>query len=305
MDMQANSFSKNTMPIRLYSSEQLYAMEQAWFAQGNDSFGLMQQAAWQMAQHIETLYENKCRDNKSSIQEITSRPYARQRRASIWVGKGNNGGDGWLIAYYLQQMGWQVQVIMVGFDKDDSSKDEQDCASDAVKAKKTALSANCSYRSFETSTDIKNEKTDKEIRADVYIDALFGIGLDRAPKNVYKQAIFAFNEAAQYAEALIIAVDIPSGLVASTGQVFDRIAIQADVTLCLIARKFGLHTKEGLDYSGAVIDIPLIPYHLDSNELIPFATLMTAAHTLKPRRQNSYKGSYGHVLVIGGNRIEG
>ena len=310
MDMQTNSFSKNTMPIRLYSSEQLYAMEQAWFAQGNDSFGLMQQAAWQMAQHIETLYENKCRDNKSPVQEITSRLYARQRRASIWVGKGNNGGDGWLIAYYLQQMGWQVQVIMVGFDKDDSNKDDsnkdkQDCVSDAVKAKKIALSANCPYRSFETSTDRKNEETDKEIRADVYIDALFGIGLDRAPKNVYKQAIFAFNEAAQYAEALIIAVDIPSGLVASTGQVFDRIAIQADVTLCLIARKFGLHTKDGLDYSGAVIDIPLIPYHLVSNELIPFATLMTAAHTLKPRRQNSYKGSYGHVLVIGGNRIEG
>ncbi|HAR75994.1 MAG TPA: NAD(P)H-hydrate dehydratase, partial [Psychrobacter sp.] len=124
MDMQTNSFSKNTMPIRLYSSEQLYAMEQAWFAQGNDSFGLMQQAAWQMAQHIETLYENKCRNKKSSVQEITSRPYARQRRASIWVGKGNNGGDGWLIAYYLQQMGWQVQVIMVGFDKDDSNKDD-------------------------------------------------------------------------------------------------------------------------------------------------------------------------------------
>ena len=51
---------KNTKPIALYSSEQIYAMEQAWFAQGYDSFGLMQQAAWQMAQQIELLYEQKC-----------------------------------------------------------------------------------------------------------------------------------------------------------------------------------------------------------------------------------------------------
>ena len=48
--------SKTTMPVALYSSKQLYAMEQAWFAQGNNSFALMQQAAWQMVKHIEILY---------------------------------------------------------------------------------------------------------------------------------------------------------------------------------------------------------------------------------------------------------
>ena len=54
------SMIKNIKPVALYSSEQLYAMEQAWFARGYDSFGLMQQAAWQMAQQIELLYEQKC-----------------------------------------------------------------------------------------------------------------------------------------------------------------------------------------------------------------------------------------------------
>ena len=44
---------KNTKPIALYNSEQVYAMEQAWFAEGYDSFGLMKQAAWQMTQQIE------------------------------------------------------------------------------------------------------------------------------------------------------------------------------------------------------------------------------------------------------------
>ena len=326
MQMQTNILSKKTMPIALYSSEQLYAMEQAWFSEGNDSFSLMKQAAWQMAQYIEQIYEQKNLDAYASAHsKFSLRRHTRQCLASIWVGKGNNGGDGWLIAYYLQQMGWQVQVITVGFDKLDfevantettnneknntsSRSNKTDFMTDAAKALQTALSANCPYQRFEMSADNKNDKgdkIDKNVQADVYIDALFGIGLDRAPENIYKQAIFAFNKAAEYAEALIIAVDIPSGLVASTGQVFDRIAIQADVTLCLIARKFGLHTKDGMDYSGTVVDIPLIPYQMSSNDLMPVATLMTAAQPLKPRRQNSYKGSYGHVLIIGGNRIDG
>ena len=314
----SNEFlSKNTMPtmpIALYSSEQLYAMEQAWFSQGNSSFALMQQAAWQMAQHIESVYENKYLNQQLSEQAIVSRPIIHQRRASIWVGKGNNGGDGWLIAYYLQQKGWQVQVIAIGFEKHDFFiKDNLDASddadrkpiTDAARALRLALSANCDYHRFENGDNNADNTIDRALQADIYIDALFGIGFNRAPSNIYQQAIYAFNKAAKDSQALVIAVDIPSGLVASTGQVFDSIAIAADVTLCLIARKFGLHTKDGLDYSGAVIDIPLIPHLANDKSLLPIATLMNAPYQLKPRQQNSHKGSYGHVLIIGGNRIDG
>lgn len=311
--MQAQSIllsSQTTMPIALYSNQQLYTMEQAWFAQGHDSFGLMQQAAWQMAQHIEKLYAQKYLPSR--LLSMTDNP---QRRASIWVGQGNNGGDGWLIAYYLQQAGWQVEVITVGFEKSSfdennkeaafENKNEQVTVPDVKKAQQLAMSANCSYQRFEDSVFNQNDYKDATVQADVYIDALFGIGLDRAPEGVYKQAITLFNKAAQQVGALAIAVDIPSGLVASTGQVFDRIAIQADVTLCLIARKFGLHTKDGMDYSGEVLDIPLIPYQATNQALMPVATLLSTAHGLSARRQNSYKGSYGHVLIIGGNRVDG
>lgn len=313
--LASNQFSsKNTMPIALYSSEQLYAMEQAWFAQGNNSFALMQQAAWQIAQHIETLYENECLSKQVSEQGIVSRSNTSLRRASIWVGTGNNGGDGWLIAYYLQQRGWQVQIIAVGFEKHDfvvkdnvESSDEENKKpiTDAAKALQLALSADCEYQCFKSSDNNANDTSVRSLSAEVYIDALFGIGFNRAPSNMYQQAICAFNEAAEDTQALVIAVDTPSGLVTSTGQVFDRVAIKANVTLCLIARKFGLHTKDGLDYSGAVIDIPLIPYQVNNEKLVPVATLITSAYSLKPRCQNSYKGTYGHVLVIGGNRIDG
>ena len=294
----------SSLPIALYASEQVYAIEQAWFAQGYDSFGLMQQAAWQMAQRIIPLYERVKAQTKRYARH--HHYMARQPSACVWVGQGNNGGDGWLIAHYLQQAGWQVQVITVGVEMDnraDNSQKSQETDNDAIKAQRKALSMSCPYQRFEDMQcyQNKNEQLDMALQADIYIDALFGIGLDRAPKGLYEQAIITFNNAAQQIDALTIAVDIPSGLVASTGQVFEKLAIQADITLCLIARKFGLHTKDGMDYSGEIIDIPLIPYA----SIEPVAILLKDAQHLTPRRHNSYKGSYGHVLVIGGNRIEG
>ena len=309
MPVPANLLANTTMPIALYNSKQFYAIEQAWFAEGHDSFGLMKQAAWQMAQYIAALYEQKMLNTHALANVKFYRRPTCKRRASIWVGRGNNGGDGWMIAYYLQQMGWQVEVITVGFDNhhfaiNDTTQhpNEKKALSDAQEALQIALSNNCSYQRFEDGND--NEKVGKQRQADIYIDALFGIGLDRAPTGIYKQAICAFNAAAQDNSALTIALDIPSGLVASTGQVFYQIAVQADATLCLIARKFGLHTKDGMDYSGEIIDIPLIPYQMDNTAFKSAAKLITTAHHLNPRRQNSYKGSYGHVLVIGGNRID-
>ncbi|MGB3108969.1 MAG: NAD(P)H-hydrate dehydratase [Psychrobacter alimentarius] len=310
---------KTNIPVALYSSEQVYAMEQAWFAQGHDSFGLMKQAAWQMAQQIEQLYAKKYLHTNVSNNNQSNYVETQERRVSVWVGKGNNGGDGWLVAYYLQQAGWRVQVITVGFEHCDFEiNDESDASSaptDAVKALKIAVSAGCDYQRFEESCDEQNVTRSTALKADIYIDALFGIGLDRAPEGIYQQAIGSFNQSVQQTHALAVAVDIPSGLVACTGEVFDRTAIQADVTLCLIARKFGLHTKDGADYSGEVLDIPLIPYETVSdrqscqsqnmNKLAPVAMLLTAAHSFNARRQNSYKGSYGHVLVIGGNRVNG
>jgi len=315
MLLNTDLLASNTNPISLYSSKQIYAMEQAWFNAGYDRFGLMQQAAWQMAQHIETLYDNKCFNKQSIEDKIAVHPHTSQRRASIWVGKGNNGGDGWLIAYYLQEMGWQVQVITVGFEKDDFIIDDniktnedqkKEPLTDAIKALQLALSAHCRYQFFESSVNQDDSDTNKTVEAaDVYIDALFGIGLDRALSGIYEQAIYAFNEMSAKDSALVVAVDIPSGLVASTGQVFEHIAIKADTTLCLIGRKFGLHTKDGPDYSEVVIDIPLIPYQINNKEFAPVATLIKAPHGLSSRRQNSHKGSYGHVLIIGGNRVDG
>lgn len=272
--------------VPLYSCKQIKAMEQSWFEQGNSSFGLMQQAAWQITKYMINHYQNS-----------TLKPLS----ALIWVGGGNNGGDGWLTAYYLQQAGWRVHVIEVVANTKTTTEDES--GSDANRAQKMAISNGVPVTCF---SDLMTNSQDilqalpSLFLADIYIDAIFGIGLNRAPTGTLKQALETFNKAAAQVGALVVSVDVPSGLAASTGQVFDDIAVRADLTLCLVGRKLGLQTKDGLDFCGNVIDLPLIPL-----VAAPMATLLSQPDHMPKRRQNSHKGSFGHVLIIGGNQIDG
>lgn len=299
----ADKLNRKKSAVGLFQAEQIKKMEQDWFDQGHRPFGLMQQAAWQMTQQIVQNY-----DPTSSIS-------AQSPKALVWVGTGNNGGDGWLIAKYLQQFGWQVQVLVVAQDRpshsqicaknnpqsDNSEKDNFPTATDHDF--RFADLANCPYQYFKKALQMDHENGESlpsMFMADVYIDAIFGIGLNRAPFGTAKTAIETLNQAAAKTGAWVVAVDIPSGLFASTGQVIDDIAVKADLTLCLIARKLGLHTKDGLDYCGDIIDIALIPHHFS-----PKAQLLSHPTTLPKRKQNSHKGSFGHVLIIGGNQING
>lgn len=276
----------------LYTSEQVYTIEKAWFEAGYDSFGLMQQAAWQMTQSIVK--------HAQQFSRAADHSNAEAMTAVVWVGAGNNGGDGWLIAQYLQQAGWQVYVVDVGV------IDSQQTG-DAAKARKAASQANLQIISWpdEETTVSASETVEQclvEAKADYHIDALFGIGLDRAPSGRYRQAIELFNAQVKADHAIAVAVDIPSGLVASTGQVFSGIAVQANLTLCLVAAKLGLYIKDAMDYSGQVIDIALIPY---LTAVTPSAWRLERALPMPQRQINSHKGSYGHVLIIGGRQSAG
>src|SRR5699024_12386668 len=83
---------------------------------------------------------------------------------------------------------------------------------------------------------------------------------NRSTAQDYAKTMMAINERKRdQADRLnVLSIDIPSGLVASTGQVFEGCAVKADVTLCLVVRKLGLHIKDAADYCGQIIDIPLI-----------------------------------------------
>ena len=294
-----------SLPLPLFSSKQIYEFESQWFAAGHDDFALMQQAAWQGAHWINRHIVIQPYKHKLDKQTLAN------KQAMIWVGSGNNGGDGWLMAHYLAQFGWQVQVVEVAPPKSKLAKkahaqfckyDEQQTQSAII-----ALEDNITVEALLANPSIVSALFRAGQLPIVHIDALFGIGLDRVPEGNYRSAIEAINtltqlSGAQYARSQVVAVDIPSGLVASTGQVFESIGVHADYTLCMLARKVGLHIKSGLDYAGQIIDLPLIPY---DQACQPCAWLYDAPQPLIPRNQDSHKGSYGYILIIGGNCVEG
>ena len=123
------------------------------------------------------------------------------------------------------------------------------------------------------------------------IDALLGLGLNRAPAAGMRATI----DAMQSCGAPILAVDLPSGLLADTGQAAGERAIRADHTLTLLTLKPGLFTGEGRAHAGRIWfdDLGIAP------DEPPTATLLGPAPRAE-RAATSHKGSHGQVLVVGG-----
>ena len=287
--MQSNAQTdKNTVmqnAIALYSPKQIYDLEKNWFSK-NDSFALMQQAAWQLAHIIKQESSNQ----KSSHPQKSSHT---QKSVLVVAGAGNNGGDAWLVAHYVNQLcpHWSVTVVQVAAP---STLDSQT-------AKHLYQSNGANAPKYLTLTAFLQPLYELGLsyHYDVVIDGLLGIGLNRKPTGDYQTIINWINQYRKQVHACqVISIDVPSGLNAATGEVYDDTAVKADKTLCLIGRKVGLHLGDSKDYVGTVIDVPLLP--VDPSGIL----LHTNLPNLPQRQQVSHKGTYGHVLIIGGNRLQ-
>lgn len=280
--MQSNAQTdKNTVmqnATALYSPKQIYDIEKNWFSK-NDSFALMQQAAWQLAHIIK--------------QESTKKSSHPQKSVLVVAGAGNNGGDAWLVAHYVNQLcpNWSVTVVQVAAP---TTLDSQTA--------KHLYQSNCANAAkYLTLTAFLQplHELGLSYQYDVVIDGLLGIGLDGKPSGDYQTIINWINQyRKQFHACQVISIDVPSGFNAATGEVYDDTAIKADKTLCLIGRKVGLHIGDSKDYVGTVIDVPLLP--IEPSGIL----LHTKLPNLPQRQQVSHKGTYGHVLIIGGNRLQ-
>lgn len=248
------------MQAVVYHSDDIRAWERRWFAAQNSSLGLMQQAAWSIAQQLIELF------NDRAIKNI-----------AIWCGQGNNAGDGYFIASYLKQAGFQVEIFAAQL----GESADLHYAAQFAREMKAQIHPNF---------DIKRT-------FDCHIDALFGIGLNRELNTNWQQVIRKFNEQV----GLKISIDIPSGLQANTGQVLPC-AVRADHTFTVLGLKAGLFTGQGKEYAGEIHLINLIP---TDHELKPLAYLSPTTIKLPQRMAFGHKGSYGHVLVVGGHEQMG
>ena len=195
----------------------------------------------------------------------------------IFCGGGNNGGDGFVVARCAMQAGIEVQLVRIG---------EPGVATEAQAARAAYGAAGGLVHGLGDISALP--------RADLVIDAVFGIGLTRAPAGVYAAAIDAINAAS----APVLAIDVPSGIDADSGAA-PGTCVRASATLALIAWKRGLFTGRAPAHTGRLwLDTLAMPN--DSSTGVELIDAKEISHLFAPRARDAHKGHHGHVLVIGG-----
>lgn len=214
------------------------------------------------------------------------------KKINIFCGKGNNGGDGLVIARHLFNRKALVHVFLLFAEKEELKKDARinlDIAR-RMDLPLEYLSAGCDFPRLEQ--DIS--------QGDLLIDAIFGTGLQEAPKIFYQQIIKLLNDS----QKPIVAVDIPTGLCASTGNILGPQCIKAHLTVTFALPKIGLVCSPHRESVGIleVVDIS-IPAFISQNPTLK-VELMEKEQIKKlfPQRTlSAHKGTFGHVLVIAGS----
>ncbi|MDQ3889172.1 MAG: NAD(P)H-hydrate dehydratase, partial [Actinomycetota bacterium] len=200
------------------------------------------------------------------------RDFPDARTVSVWCGVGSNGGDGLVVARSLREAGRDVEVLLLGL--------EHKVKGDAAENLRRAREADVPF-------------VDVASSADVVVDALFGTGFSGAPRRDAAGRIEAMNAVG----APVVAVDVPSGVDASSGEV-EGVAVAAAKTVTFHARKVGLAVAPGRFHAGSVevVDIGLAP--AETRHARVRSEILELVPARGPR-DNKY--SAGSVLVVGGS----
>jgi NAD(P)H-hydrate epimerase len=236
---------------------------------------LMENAGTRVVEAIEERFEN--------LEEL---------QVYVLCGKGNNGGDGFVIARLLIERGCTPHVLLFAREQEI----EGDASTNLARLKSAG----------ERPVVILSEKEWNEFGCEeetaLVVDALLGTGVDRPVEGFYRAIIESLPKC--FPAATVLSVDVPSGLSADRGDLIGP-AVQADLTITFTALKPCLvfppaHKRAGdviVADIGNPLDLVTAPQH--------YMNLNTPAEfpaALHRREQNSHKGDYGKVLIVGGSR---
>lgn len=200
----------------------------------------------------------------------------------VVCGSGNNGGDGFAIARILQNNRYSVETFCVGNPEHYTEETQEQM-----------------HRLQECGGKITYGMPQEDSYS-VIIDAVFGVGLSRKVEGRYRQVIEQMNRM----RGTKFAVDIPSGLSATTGCILGC-AFKADYTVTFQLKKIGLELSQGRTMAGRVI-VPDIGISTDSicedQEIVQTAGKDIYRKMLPDRPEDSNKGMYGRLLVIAGSK---
>lgn len=228
-----------------------------------------------------SLYELMLRAGEA-IYNLARHRYPSSQHWLVMCGHGNNGGDGYVVARLAQAAG--VTVTLLALESDKPLPEEAEQARDAwLNAAGVIHSPDIAWPEH----------------IDLIIDGLLGTGLNEAPRGNIAQLIERCN---QYG-APVIAVDIPSGLLAETGATPGAV-INASHTLTFIALKPGLLTGKARDVVGELHYHALGLERWLQEQKAPISRFDSADlhRWLKPRKPTSHKGTNGKLVVIGGDQ---
>lgn len=224
--------------------------------------------------------------------------------AVIFIGPGNNGGDGLVIGRHLHQRGCLPMFFILV----NPGLLRGDAAVNLAIVKKLRLPFHIidNSKRVETIPILLQQMETRGLPCYVVVDAIFGVGLDREVSGHFADAINLINRHGVTAKVPRVAVDIPSGVDADTGKVLGT-CVRADYTATFCCAKPGHFLHGGSEWTGklSILDIGIPLETIDrANINTELATLDTYRQLSKPlqRHKGSHKGTHGHLLIIAGCR---
>ncbi|WP_404330857.1 NAD(P)H-hydrate dehydratase [Mesobacillus maritimus] len=217
---------------------------------------------------------------------------SKKPKVLILAGGGNNGGDGFVVARKLVDLGWEPQLwLLVPVEK---------ITGDAKVHLNVYLKRDLTLFTLKQFDEFQHQLT----QADLIVDAILGTGVKGAVREPLARIIKMVNNR-ENDSIPVISVDIPSGVNSDDGKVVGE-AIKATKTVTFVCPKSGFFLQDGPMYVGEwkAVDISVPPsiardLHLQLPQII---TESLIKESIPVRPQNGHKGTFGHALVIGGSR---
>ncbi|RME28712.1 MAG: NAD(P)H-hydrate epimerase, partial [Candidatus Zixiibacteriota bacterium] len=207
-------------------------------------------------------------------------------KVAVFCGKGNNGGDGLVVARHLHQAGCDVTVFFIG--------PVEKLSADARRNYDRAAELGIPLNEIDDA-----QKLPAELDCQYLIDAIFGTGFSGAPRGIAVDIIEYINAR----DSEVIAIDLPSGLNADTGTA-EGVVVRADVTYTLALPKPGLFVSPGRELAGHVEVVPIgipddVVASFDLKDELLSQEMVTAR--LPQRPPDGHKGTFGRLFVLAGS----
>lgn len=260
--------------MKIVTASQMQAIDKRAIEEvGIPGIVLMERAGSAVARAIEEAFEG-----------------AKDLKVAIFCGRGNNGGDGFVVARNLRNKGALVHIFLLA--------DPSNIAGDALINFNILKKMGQEFHLISQFNDLK-QKEDLIKEADLIVDAIFGTGLSSPVRGVYQEVIEFLNHSGK----AIVAVDIPSGLSADLAHPIGK-NVKANITVTFGLPKIGNFLYPARNDVGELIvaDIGIPPFIIEEAEIqLETIEKERVKEVFKEREPTAFKNNFGHILIIAGS----